>query len=63
MVGGRDDSDLGDNAAGYRRNTVDIGRQVGLLDLAEEVEDCKAGPRHVGVVRMVNCALKPLEGV
>ena len=57
----RGDSDLRDNAIGYRRNTEDIDLQVGLPDLAEEVAERKAGRRLVGVVRTVNCALKPLE--
>ena len=60
----RGDSDLGGNAAGCRRNIEGIDLQVGLPGPAEEVGERKAGRRRrrlVGVVRTVNCALKPLE--
>lgn len=58
----RGDSDLGGNAAGCRRNIEGTDLQVGLPGPAEEVGEHKAGRRRlVGVVRTVNCALKPLE--
>lgn len=61
VVVGRGDSDLGGNAVECRRNIEDTDLQVGLPDLAEEVEERKAGGRLVGVVRRVSCAPKPLE--
>ena len=57
----RGDSGLGGNAAGCRRNIEGTDLQVGLPGPAEEVGERKAGRRLVGVVRTVNCALKPLE--
>lgn len=61
MVVGTGDADLEDSGAGCRRSTEGIDLQVGLPGLAAEVEERKAGCRLVGVVRRMNCALKPLE--
>jgi hypothetical protein len=58
---GRADSDLEDSGVVCRRSIEDIGLKVAFPGLAEEVAERKAANRLVGVVRTVNCALKPLE--
>lgn len=61
MVEGMGGSDLEDSGAGYRRSIEDIDLKVAFPALAEVVEERKAVHCLVGVVRRVNCALKPLE--